>query len=131
MSHEISIEFQGEYIHARHTGADSYDISLELWQRIMAACREHDCFNILGESDNTNELSTLEAFAHIAIYRKVGMSARHRIAWVNHNPRHHRIFDFIETVLKNRFVVNGHIFESVAEAERWLLSRVDTPTPLR
>jgi hypothetical protein len=88
MGYEISIEYQGGYVHARHTGADSYGISLELWQRIMAACRERGCFNILGESDNTNSLPVMDAFAHIGIYRKVGMSARYRVAWVNHNPGH-------------------------------------------
>ena len=127
MSHEISIAYQGGYIHARHTGADSYDISLELWRRITAACEEHGCYRILGESDNTNVLSTIDAFRHIFIYREVGISSKHRIAWVNHNPSAGKSFELIETVLKNRFVFNGELFPDVARAEAWLLERQSGP----
>jgi hypothetical protein len=59
----------------------------------------------------------------------VGVTPSHRIAWVNHNPSHGWIFDFIETVLKNRIAGQGHMFKTVEEAKRWLLSRVDTPLP--
>jgi hypothetical protein len=34
-------------------------------------------------------------------------------------------------VLKNRFIVNSRMFESVEEAQRWLLARVDTHLPSR
>lgn len=127
MSHEIVVEFRGDHIYARHTGEDSYEISLDLWRRVMSACEEHRCYDILGESDNSNSLSVADAFWHIDIYRKVGITPRHHIAWVNHNPRDSKIFDLIETVLKNRFVVNGHMFETVAQARKWLADKADPP----
>jgi hypothetical protein len=129
MSHEISIEYKGEYLHVRHTGEDSYEISRELWQRVMKACEEHHCYNILGESDNTNVLSMLDAFKHILIFREVGASFKHRIAWVNHNPKANNIYEYLEHILTNRFVGTGHLFKTVEEAKRWLLSRVDAPVP--
>ena len=127
MSHDISIEYKGEYLHVRHTGADSYEISLDLWRRVMKACAKHRCTDILGESDNTNTLSTLDAFRHIEIFHDVGITVQHRIAWVNHNQSGDRIFEFIEDVLKNRFVVNGHMFKTVALAKQWLLDKTDHP----
>ena len=127
MDYVISIENKGEYLHVKHAGADSYEISLELWQRIAKACEEHRCYSILGESDNSNVLSTKDAIGHIFIFRQVGITSRHRIAWVNHNPSAGPMFELIETVLKNRFVFDGHLFKDVEEARRWLLSKVDTP----
>jgi hypothetical protein len=104
MSHEITVEFKGDHIHARHTGTASYEISLAFWHSIAQACEEHHCYNILGESDHANG-----------------------VAWVNHNPSHGWIFDIIESVMKERFVANGHVFKTVVEAKKWLLAAAETP----
>jgi hypothetical protein len=69
MCYEIIIEHKDDYIHVRQYGRDNYDISLDLWRRIMAACEEYNCFNILGESNTTEELSTIDAYDHIKIFK--------------------------------------------------------------
>ena len=61
MKSEIIVEYKGNYIHVRQSGDDSYQISLDMWRRIVAACEQYNCFNILGESSLTQELSDLEA----------------------------------------------------------------------
>jgi hypothetical protein len=50
MRDEMIIEYKDNYIHVRHYGKNNYDLSLELWRRIMAVCKQHNCFNILGEN---------------------------------------------------------------------------------
>ncbi len=43
MTHEIIIEHEGDYVHARQYGSDSYEASLKLWRGIVAACERHAC----------------------------------------------------------------------------------------
>lgn len=125
MSHEIVVEFRGDHVYARHTGAASMAIVRDLLGRIVAACDEHRCYNILGESDPANNISVLDAFAHAALWLKMGLTMNHRVAWVNHNPKVAGTFEFIENVLRNRCLGNGHVFKNMAEARKWLLERPD------
>lgn len=119
---EIIIEYKGSHVHARIYGKNNYDVSLEVWRRIMAACKEHNCFNILGENYTTEELSTMDAFNHIEILGLVGLTLQYRVAWVNHVKETSRGLEFVETVVvKNRGLVNGGLFPNIEEAKRWLL----------
>jgi len=122
MQDEILIEHKDGYIHVRQYGKDNYNISLNLWQRIVAACEEYNCFNILGESYITEELSTMDAYDHIEIFKLAGVTMQHHIAWVHHGKNTARNDKFIENILKNRGLVNGSFFPSIEEAKRWLLS---------
>ena len=121
MDDNIIVEYEGDYIHAIHSGLNSYASSLKLWKRIVAACEEHQCFNILGESFNTNALSTMEAYDHLRIYEIVGVTRKHRIAWVNHVKAAGEMLKFIENVMLNRGLIIGRLFPTVEEAKRWLL----------
>ncbi len=88
----------------------------------MAACKEHNCFKILGENFTTNELSALDAFNHLKILEEVGLTVDYRIAWVNHDQATSRGLEFVETVVvKNRGLANGRLFPTVEEAKQWLL----------
>lgn len=121
MDDNIIVEYKGDYVHARHSGPNSYDSSLELWKRIVAACEEHRCCNVLGESFDTNSLSTMEAYDHIRIFKIAGVTREYRIAWVNHIKETQEIMKFIENVLVNRGLAQGGLFPTVDEAKRWLL----------
>lgn len=121
---EIIVEFKGDYIHVRHYGRNNYDISLDLWRRVKALCDQHNCFNILGESYTTEELSTMDAFNHLKIVELVGLTLQHRVAWVIQKKETGKGIEFVETVVvKNRGLVNGGIFPNVEEAKRWLLGK--------
>lgn len=87
----------------------------------MAACEENNCFNILGEGFITEPLTTMEAYNHIQIFRDVGLTRKHRIAWVHHIEETAEPARFAETVLNNRGLVNGRLFPTVEEAIEWLL----------
>lgn len=125
MRDEIVVEYNQEgYVHLRHYGKNNYDISLEAWRRIMALCKEHNCFKILGENYGTEELSTMDAFNHIKIVELVGLTRRHCVAWVNYVKETSMGFEFVETVVvTNRCLANGRLFPTVEEAKRWLLGR--------
>lgn len=124
MRDEIIIEYKDNYIHVRHYGKNNYDISLDLWRRVKAMCDQNNCFNILGENYTTDELSTMDAFNHLKILELVGLTLKHRIAWVNQVKETAKGIEFVETVvIKNRGLVNGGIFSSVEEAKLWLLGK--------
>jgi hypothetical protein len=121
MRDEIVIEHEGDYVHVRQYGRDSYEISLDLWRRVVAACEEHQCFNVLGENFSTDSFSMMDAYDHGKIFQIAGVTLRHRIAWVHHDPGTIEPTRFAETVLKNRGLANGYLFTNVEDAKRWLL----------
>ena len=124
MRDEIIVEYKDHYINVRHYGKNNYDISLDLWRRVKAACDEHNCFNILGENYTTTELSTMDAFNHLKILEEVGLTLKYRVAWVDQKTPTAKGLEFVETVVvKNRGLVNGGLFPSVEEAKHWLLGK--------
>lgn len=124
MDDKIVVEYRGDYVYAALYGSNNYDISLELWRRIMAECRAHQCFKILGENFTTEKLSVMDAFDHLKILEIVGITRDYRIAWVNNTPETAFTLEFVETVVvKNRGLANGAVFPTFAEAERWLLGK--------
>lgn len=125
MRDEIIIEYKGDHVHVRHYGKDIYDISLNLWHRIVETCEACNCFNVLGETHTTEGLSTMDNYNHIEIFKQAGVTLHYRIAWVAQVPERAREIRFVGTVLKNRGLACGGIFRSVAEARRWLLGVED------
>ena len=122
MPDEIIIESKPGYIHVRHYGRDSREISMELWRRIVAACEEFHCFNILGETHTTNRLSVADNYEHATILKAAGITIRHRIAWIVPEATLLADAKFIETVLLNRGLASGKLFGKMEEAKAWLLA---------
>jgi hypothetical protein len=124
MRDEIIVEYKGDHVYAAMYGKNNYDLSLELWRRIMAACKQYNCFNILGENFTTEELSTMDAYDHLRILEEVGITFQHRIAWVHQVKETAKGLEFVETVVvKNRGLANGRLFSNIEEARRWLLGK--------
>ena len=125
MNHRIVIEHKDDYIHVRYYGKINYDTSLDLWRQIVAACKEYNCYKILGES-YTEVMSTMDSFEHSKIFQLAGVTIQHRIAWVAHGgDEKYRQVQFIETVLRNRGLLQGALFPTVEEAKSWLLGPKD------
>ena len=124
MRDEIIVEYKGDHVYAAMYGKNNYDLSLELWRRRTAACKQYNCFNILGENFTTEELSTMDAFDHLKILEEVGITFQYRIAWVDQKTPTGKGLEFVETVVvKNRGMANGRLFSNVEEAKRWLLGK--------
>lgn len=121
MSDENHFEFMGDYISIVVTGLDSFQRSAALWKQIAEVCDKYHCYNILGQSRTGGEMSTMDSFNHIDIFQDAGISWKHRIAWVADDPVKYEQLKFIETVLRNRALLNGRLFHSVEEARHWLL----------
>ena len=120
MTYSFDISHRDDLIHAGVSGVLDDQAIRELWAAIVKACDAHDCYNILGVSDLDRPFSTVEAFGHIEVFKDVGITWRHRIAWVSKDANSEDILRFTETLLVNRGLVNGAVFNSIEEAEHWL-----------
>lgn len=99
----------------------SATLRLDVFQyRTYPACDSYSCYDILGVSDLDTPFSTMDAYDHHEIWAEVGVTLKHRIAWVNKDAESLEILKFTETVLLNRCQLNGGLFPSIGEAEKWL-----------
>lgn len=125
MSYQARITAESDYIHVVVEGSANYANALDLWRRIAQACHHHQCFKVLGEQSMQNPMSTVDAWKHKNIFLEAGITAKFKIAWVDNNPHTFESTDFIRTVLYNRDIGYGKLFNDVAAAKAWLLN--DTP----
>lgn len=124
----ITPHLQENYLHVDVKGVGTYETALALWTRVALACEEYQCFNILGEQYLIDTVTTTEAFDHPVLFKKAGISIKHRIAWVDKNPRTRETTAFIRDVLTNRSVGNGKLFNDINAAKSWLLHKSNSPT---
>lgn len=125
MSLKVELTLEEGMMTFSHSGESNYETSLVLWSKIAQACQKHQCFDVLVVSDTDMPMSTMDAFDHQKIFRKVGITNKHRIAFVDRHPHGQQMIRFIETVLKNRGLLNGHVFTDIPAARRWLLEHRD------
>jgi hypothetical protein len=119
----ITPHLQENYLHVDVRGMGTYENALTLWIKVAQACEQYQCFNILGEQYLINTVTTTEAFDHPALFKQAGISAKHRIAWIDKNPRTRETTEFIRDVLSSRSVGYGRLFNDIEAAKQWLLER--------
>lgn len=120
MSAEILVEYSDNCIRAKQYWTDDYKLSLELWNEIVSKCKEHDCYNVLCEFFTSNSMQLVESYNFVKIFGLTGVTFNYRIAWVHHGEETIGGIKFTETVLKNRGLLNGGLFNGLDEAHLWL-----------
>ncbi|MFO1390121.1 hypothetical protein [Cellvibrio sp.] len=124
MADTMEITPKGDYLHVVISGSSSYENALRLWKTIADACREHNCFYVLGEQNMTSPTSTIDAWNHQTIFEEAGITAKFVIAWVDKNPKTFEHTKFIRQVLANRDIGYGKLFSDVDTAKNWLLEKI-------
>ena len=125
MGFEYSISYEHPYVEVRVRGEADYLSTDRMWKEISATCRNNDCRKVLGIAHI--EARTAEhAYDHAAIFEAAGITTEYRIAWVENNRSDHETAKLVETVIRNRGLADGRVFDDVREARRWLLES-DTP----
>jgi len=124
VSEDLTIIPYEHYLHFIITGSANYNNAVILWKTIAATCREHNCFNVLGEQKITNAMPTMDAWRHQNIFIDAGITAKYRIAWVDANPVTYKQTEFIRTVLSNRDIGYGKLFTELEKAKSWLLEKI-------
>jgi hypothetical protein len=103
MAVQYSIEYVNSTVEVRASGIPDRASLTQMWKDIIAACKEHHCFSILGIANMDRPLSLADAIDHQAIFPEAGVTIDHRIAWV-----------------QERGLLNGRLFADEFEARRWL-----------
>lgn len=120
MKNEQIITFEGDHIKAITNGEKDADSAARLFTSIRDTCVQHDCFDILGLANSTKHLSVGDGYNLAKLFTRLGITVKHRIAWVELNPATHEDLYFFETVLRNRgFRIK--VFPTASEAKKWLL----------
>jgi len=118
---EYTISHEDSVIHVVVQGFFDFLKTHEMWNAIVAACHEFECFQILGESRSTTPIPIIDAYEHLGLIEAAGVTPDFRIAWVSTDPPVLERLRLIETVLRDRSLFNVSIFESRADAKQWLL----------
>lgn len=121
MTFQLQIHPQDGYLHVVVSGTANYDNALTLWQEIVKACDQYQCYCILGEQNIAQSISIGDAYDHPQIFSDAGVSYKHRIAWVDHNANSRKTTEFIRDVLSSRHLGQGQVFADVDKARQWLL----------
>lgn len=118
-TNRVVVEVRGNYIHVRESGNSSFDAKLKHWKQIVELCESKECYNVLGEFHSNSE-NVAHSIHYIEVFKLAGVTRKFRIAWVQSHPDC-RDLRFTVTLLKNRSLLTGGLFESVDQAEVWLL----------
>jgi len=119
LHYDISVD--ESQIRVRTSGVFDFLKVYEMWERISATCKEHNCFKVLGRSDLQKPIPTMDAYDHLSIFEAVGITPQFRIAWVAENSELVDKLRLTETVLRNHAAINLRVFESVRDGEKWLM----------
>lgn len=123
MAVNYNIELINSTIEVQATGIPDRQSVSQMWKDIIDACKERQCFSILGLSNFDQPLRIADAIDHQAIFLEAGVTIDHRIAWVQLNPEAYAMTELAETVLLNRGLANGRLFNNELDARRWLDKR--------
>jgi len=122
-SYTLTIEAEGDYLHAIVTGVNSVENVVAYLQELRQECEARGCFRVLIEERLEGpRLRTLDVF-QIASQGAVGASRMDAMAFVDVNAEG-ELMKFAETVAANRGMPI-RLFSSVSDARKWLQRRDD------
>ncbi len=124
MSYELNIVQKPTYLHCIVTGANTMENVAAYMRDIHRACEERQCFRVLVEENLTGRrLETWDVYTLAAEGSNRSAGRFDAVAYVDVNA-HGELMKFAETVATNRGLPMT-VFETVAEAEQWLLAQGD------
>jgi hypothetical protein len=123
MAVQYTIEYRDSVMEVHVSGTPDRESLSQMWKDIVAATEAHNCLYILGLSNLDRPPKISDAIHHQAIFHEAGVTIDHRIAWVQLNPEAVATTRIAETILLNRGMLNGRLFDDEFEARRWLAAR--------
>ena len=104
-----------------HTaGAFNFLNVYEMWERIVEACETRNCFKVIGLSNLDEPPAEIEGYEYLGMLEAVGLTPKHRVAWVAENPALLDVMTLAETVIRQRSELVVRVFKDVEGAERWI-----------
>lgn len=119
---EIIIKQKEGFIQVHSNGAKDLKFATRLWTKIVEHSALTNCFKILGIAYTTSPPKAIEAYQYGALFEKLGVDEKFKIAWVELNPLTYNTSYFVETVLLNRGQ-NVRLFHNPEYAKNWLVQK--------
>ncbi|MEX0734064.1 MAG: hypothetical protein WDZ66_04875 [Steroidobacteraceae bacterium] len=122
MSYQLNIIEKPTYLHAIVTGANTMENVLGYLQDVQRECEARQCFNVLIEENLVGrQLETWDVYQIAAEGSAKARGIFQSVAYVDVNAGGD-LMKFAETVANNRGLPMS-VFETVAEAEKWLTGK--------
>ena len=114
------VTYEGDHVLVIADGDKDYRYMETLWREVAATCDKHERYNVLGIANTTTAVEAVEGYDLPTIFRELRIGQHYRIAWVEKKQDARDMVEFVVTVLNNRGLP-GRLFDTEAEARRWLL----------
>jgi hypothetical protein len=125
--YDVRFENRGSYLLALITGrGEQLETTRATWRSIAAECKARGFTRLLILEDIEGQLPFMDQYAFADGLKQIGFDGI-AVAFVDAQPEQYANNKFAEDVAANRGV-HGRMFQTVAEAEAWLLSRWVRPT---
>ncbi len=119
--YNLEFEERAEYLYARVSGdKDNVEISKQYWREIAEECQRTKCGKLMIVEDLKEMGTTMDTYQFASEIPNMGFSGI-QIAFVDQHIEQLPLNEFGELVATNRGVY-VKIFNSIEEAEKWLLS---------
>ena len=119
---EYSVQFADTHVEVHVTGVPDRPSIEQMWTDIASACRDNDCFHVLGVSTTERAIELKDAVDYSTIFDKAGLPLGLRTAWVQTNPAAVVMIELIIELTRKRFKGEGQVFSDETEARRWLFA---------
>ena len=118
-AYQSTIEVRPSYLHAKVVGPRTPENAIRFLEEVYAACQRTGHAKVLLEMAFTGPSLGVSGILKVIEARSGDGSKLRRIAYVEASPDGPGKAKFAETAAINR-AVNVHLFDSVAQAARWL-----------
>ncbi len=120
--YNLKFEERTDYLYAYVSGDKaSLELSKQYWRKIAEECRRTKCNKVLIVEDIKENISTTEMYEFASELPTMGFVGI-KIAFVDQYIEQRELNELGELVATNRGGY-GKIFNTVEEAEKWLLSK--------
>jgi hypothetical protein len=117
---EYSISHDDSLVNVVTQGFFDYLKAYEMWKEVVATCDKSGCYQVLGESQLAAPVPLIDAYEHVSLIESVGVTPDYQIAWVANDAAVLERLRLIESIVRDRSLFNVSMFESKADATRWL-----------
>jgi hypothetical protein len=122
VQNEVRFESRESYLLAHITGrGEELETTRATWRSIAAECKQRGFARVLILEDIEGELPFMQQYAFADGLSHLGFDGT-KVAFVDAKPEQFTNNKFAEDVAVNRGAL-GRMFQTVAEAEAWLLSK--------
>ena len=119
MNNKYLVSYKNDYVEAISDGPRTLERIIHLWSKIIDACKDCTCTNILNITNSVSPITVTEAINHLKSFEHLQITNDYRVAWVELNPVCGKSNLLVESLLLTHGI-NIRTFMDIGDARRWL-----------